>query len=329
MTKTAIDFISDVPLDLAQQAHAGTSFTPETRGEQERASYAATLVRDFENLSRYANTDEKKTQLEHEFARYRAGYKQRVIAHLSARSRCLSPMITGPSNFPTRRNEKLNNVADRRLQELVEFRERALAAIRRALTPELRPVMAGDSDAVERLKAKIAAAEELQQRMKAANAAIRKYAKAGAEAQTAALVALGLTKANAEELLKPDFAGRIGFADFELQNNNANIRRMKKRLEQISAAKAEATTEVAGDDGVSLEDCPAENRIRIRFPGKPASDVRTDLKANGFRWAPTLGCWQAYRNHHSLAYAQRFVSRPTPAAAAAAAAPDTAGGDAT
>jgi hypothetical protein len=36
--------------------------------------------------------------------------------------------------------------------------------------------------------------------------------------------------------------------------------------------------------------------------------ARTDekrLKAAGFRWAPSLGCWQAYRNHATLTTARR------------------------
>jgi hypothetical protein len=84
-------------------------------------------------------------------------------------------MITGPSNFPTRRNEKRNNIAHKRLEELLEFRNRALAAIRKTHCPELRPIMAGDSDATERLKTKIADAEKLQERMKAANVIVRKF----------------------------------------------------------------------------------------------------------------------------------------------------------
>lgn len=37
-------------------------------------------------------------------------------------------------------------------------------------------------------------------------------------------------------ILQPDFCGRVGYADYELTNNNANIRRMKQRLEQLEKA---------------------------------------------------------------------------------------------
>jgi hypothetical protein len=31
------------------------------------------------------------------------------------------------------------------------------------------------------------------------------------------------------------------------------------------------------------------------------------LKAAGFRWTPTLGCWQAYRNHNALTVAREIA----------------------
>jgi hypothetical protein len=311
----AADFENDIPLDLACHAHAGTSFTPEDRGVQERREYAATLAQDFENLARYANTDEKRATLATEFERYRQSYRTRYVARLVAKSRCLSTMIAGPSNFNVRRAEKSSDSADKRTRDLIEFRKRALDAIRKTLQPELRPIMSGDADATARLHAKIAAAEKLQNGMRAANAAIRKHAKAGPEAQIAALVALdiGISEPRARDLLKPDFAGRIGFADYELTNNGANIRRMKERLAVVERDHATPETTALGANA-RLEDAPAENRIRLFFPGKPDVEVRTQLKSHGFRWTPSLGCWQATRNPSSLEAARQIAAeeRKTP-----------------
>ena len=164
--------------------------------------------------------------------------------------------------------------------------------------------MAGDDDATQRLADKIGTAEALQATMKAANAAIRKHARAGEAAQIQALVALGFNEGRARDLLQPDFAGNIGFAPFELTNNNANIRRMKARLGEVSRNQATTSMEVAGENA-RLEDAPADNRVRLYYPGKPADDVRTRLKSSGFRWTPSLGCWQAYRNHNTLITARR------------------------
>lgn len=301
-----MNYESDIPAGLAQAAHAGTSFVPEQRAEQERAGYAATLAGDWERLAALATTEEKRAALVGEFARYREGYARRTRAYLASRARCMSTMIAGPSRFPVRRMEKRNGVADRRCSELVEFRERALAAIRKALCPELAPIMAGDADAVERLQAKIVKAERVQERMKEANAAIRKHAKAGPDAQVWALVALGFGEGAARRLLEPDFCKRIGFASFELTNNGANIRRMKERLAQVGRAKATPET-VREGAAARVEDCPPDNRVRLFFPGKPAAEVRETLKRGGFRWTPSMGCWQAYRNPGTLGLAAKVA----------------------
>jgi hypothetical protein len=303
-------FIHDISRELAHRAHAGTSFTPDKRGEAEINDYASTLAGDFENFSRDATTPEKQSLLETEFARYREGYRSKYCAYLSSRSRCLSTMITGPSNFPTRRNQKRNGVADRRLEDLNEFRARALAAINKALHPEHRPIMAGDGDALDRLAEKIAQAEALQVTMRTVNAAIRRHAKEGRGAQIKAMMEANpeLCEAKAALMLNPDCLGRIGYFDFELSNNNANIRRMKARLEWLGRDKATKPTTIRGENGVLYEDCPADNSVRLFFTYIPDVATRTRLKSHGFRWTPSLKCWQAYRNSRSLECAKQFVT---------------------
>jgi hypothetical protein len=299
-------YASDIPMSLATAAHSGTSFVPEKRAEQHRTEYDETLTEDYETFRKHAVQGGTLELLDEEFSSYRAGYRSHYTAWLSAKSRCISVMITGPSNFPSRRNAKRNDTEHKRCEDLIEFRKRAMAAVIRNLRPDLRPIMSGDEDATDRLSEKIAKAEEEQNKMRAANAAIRKHKKAGAETQIRALVDLGFAAVIAEELLKPDFAGRIGFADYQLTNNNANIRRMKERLAHVAEQKTTQNNEVEGELA-RVEDCPAENRVRLFFPGKPDEATRTALKSGGFRWTPTLGCWQAYRNQWNLDKARAFA----------------------
>lgn len=301
------ELINDIPTSAARAAYAGISFTPEKRAEQVRTGYAAELAQDFADLLKLTEGKEGMTEvLETEFARYREGYRARYLKKLHSDSRCLSWMITGPSNFPTRRNEKRNNVAHKRLTELLEFRERALAAIRKTLCPELRPIMSGDSNAVERLQAEIAERESRQAHMKLVNATIRKHLKQDASVKRAALLAVGLTEAQATAALTKDCFGGIGFAAFELTNNNANIKRMKGRLVVIGRNQSTPASEAQGDNA-SVEDCPAENRVRLTFPGKPPVEIRTRLKTSGFRWTPSLGVWQAYRHKHTIDLAMEIA----------------------
>lgn len=274
-----LTFENDIPMQAAQDAHRGTSFSPERRGEQEREAYGNTMRGDWSTLYELANTEEKRAALVGEFARYRAGYKARTLAELASKSRCMSTMIAGPANFNVRRAEKQNESAHNRLRELIEFRERALKAIRRTLCPEEAPIMTGDADAGERLAEKIRAAESDRDMMKGANAEARR-------------------------LKQPQ-----PFPSYKFTNLGANIRRMKERAAHIEKLKAIPAATRQGS-AARVEDAPQDNRIRLFFPGKPAEDVRAELKRRGFRWTPSLGCWQAYRNYSAMEAARKLAGIP-------------------
>lgn len=291
------DLTKDIDLQLATSAHAGTSHSPDKRGHSEVDDYVNGLASDYAALEQLADSPEKLELLEAEFERYRQGYRKRKVDLLHARSRCMSTMIAGPSNFPVRQQQKRNETVNRRINDLIEFRERALNAIRSKLCPEDRPIMSGDADAAERLREQITEAESKQELMKAVNAVYRKRVKAKSAGKE-----LDLTD-HEQELLKHQW-----FHDFELRNNNANIRRMKQRLAHVEHLKSLPVKQVESDSGIRLEDCPADNRVRLFFPVKPDNEARGKLKSSGFRWAPSLGCWQAYRNSRSITLANQFIS---------------------
>lgn len=299
-------FLNDISLSLAIAAHSGTSMTPERRGEAARNGYAETLQSDYDNLRQQASKGNTLHLLNAEFARYRAGYAERYRAYLHSSSRVISVLVTGGSNFPARRNQKRCDIADKRLKELIDFRARALKAINRTLRPDLAPIMSGDSDAIARLEDKLRQAEARQEYMKAVNAAHKKFLK-----NPASLDSANLTEAAKQTIRSyvPAYSWEPHpFAPFELTNNNANIRRMQQRLQQLRQAKVTPETEIENESsGIRLEDSPADNRVRLFFPGKPGTDIRTQLKSKGFRWTPSLGCWQAYRNHWSIELAKQIA----------------------
>lgn len=299
----ASTYLGDIPLSSAIAAHNGTSMVPERRGDQEVESFAATLASDWLALAKYATTEAKRATLVTLFGQYRSQYRARYLSMLAAKSRCMSTMITGGSNFPTARNRKRSDAADHRTTDALEYREHMLAKIKKALRPELAPIMAGDDNALERLDAKLAKARKFQEDAKAINAAIRRAKKGGRPAQHAALVALGYGADTADKLLTPDFLKRIGIPDYAVKNNGAEIRRLEARRVEIAAAKVTPASSFQGEHA-RLEECPADNRIRLFYPGKPDSKTRDTLKRNGFRWTPTLGCWQAYINHQTRTFAR-------------------------
>ncbi|MGP3508388.1 hypothetical protein FRC97_00205 (plasmid) [Paracidovorax citrulli] len=302
----ANQFIEDIPAAIAMRAFQGTSFSQEKRATAYRSDYAETMAADYLEFKAQAKMGGTLDKLQEVFERYRQGYANRYRSWLNSHSRCISWMITGPSNFPTRRAEKWNNAAHNRMAEAINYRERVKRAILRELRPDLRPIMSGDADAIQRLALKVAGMEREQYVMKQANAAIRKHAKAGAEAQILALAELGLSRATAEKLLGGDYAGRIGFPAYALTNNNANIRRARERLEQLELMHARPKTEMEGE-GVKMEEDSPANRIRLYFDQKPDAGLRQKLTKGGFRWTPSLGAWQAYINNRTRELAQSIV----------------------
>jgi hypothetical protein len=52
-----------------------------------------------------------------------------------------------------------------------------------------------------------------------------------------------------------------------------------------------------------------DNRLQIFFPGKPSDTIRSELKCNGFKWAPSIGAWQRMRSYEAIQRAKEIVSR--------------------
>lgn len=167
-------------------------------------------------------------------------------------------------------------------READRFQERAEAAARNT------SISSDDPMAIEKLTAKLDKLQRCQERMKAANAAIRmKDTNKG----NARLSELGYSADDIEKIRKPDYAGRVGYPAYMLQNNNAEIRRVKSRIEDLQR-KTEQDPETWTGEGWTAESDLDENRIRIYFDGKPDEETRRILKGYGFRWSPKNGAWQ-------------------------------------
>ena len=308
-------FENDIPLELAIAAHSGTSMVPEKRGASERQSFAEELAQMLAEFQEQAKKGGTEDLVEGEFQRYRQGLAKRYRSYLASRSRCVSWMIAGPSNFPSARMQKRGDISHRRLEEYLGFKAAAARRVIRTLRPDLAPIRSSDADAVERLQRELVALEMRQAFMVAANKIVRAFYKAGCrdaasgEIWTRYVGKMREARANVSEgacreLLQEDFCGRRGFADYQLSNNSASIRRVKERIAHVERLQATPVSEHEWA-AARLEDDPPANRVRLFFPGKPAEAVRTALKRSGFRWAPSIGAWQAYRNASSLEVARQ------------------------
>ena len=76
-------------------------------------------------------------------------------------------------------------------------------------------------------------------------------------------------------------------------NATAEIRRLKKRIEELKKRAAQESKEYTLN-GVRIVENTEANRIQLFFDGKPSEEMRQNLKGHGFRWSPSVGAWQAF-----------------------------------
>ena len=231
-------------------------------------------------------------------------YARKLADNMNDRYRieasCPSVLIAGPANFPVRKKEKQNAASARNMEEFRDIQ---------GLLDKIRSVGMGgissdDPNALEKLKAKLASLERLQSTMKAANAYYRKHKTVDGcpnltDQQIAAI------KAGMGNSWR---ANPVPFESYELTNNNANIRRIRERVEQLEKAQTEPAPDGWTFDGGEVVMNKAENRVQIIFDGKPDADIRTKLKSAGFRWAPSQNAWQRQLTENGIRAAKEITN---------------------
>lgn len=223
-------------------------------------------------------------------------------AYWAAESRCASPMVTGPANFPVERNRKRCATSDKRSAEVSAH----LAAAKRRLERIAFPhgmsgaIRSADPDAIAKLQAELADKREWHEHAKQANAILRKH---GADSLPH-LQAAGLRADVIKRAMWLDHSGRPW--GLSTTNSNAAIRRIEDRIRGLERMKARGTVEKEAD-GVRIVENAEAARLQLIFPGKPAADVIAKLKENGFRWSPREGAWQRHLNNASRWAAERVL----------------------
>ncbi|WIF74477.1 DUF3560 domain-containing protein (plasmid) [Proteus vulgaris] len=150
-------------------------------------------------------------------------------------------------------------------------------------------ISSDDPDAILKLEKKLSGLEKSQETMKLVNKIVRKKTISHDE-KLLKIMELGLKKETANELLTGDFMGRLGFASYALQNNNAEINRIKKRINSLSKHK-ENENIVEENETFTFKLDYEINRIMFIFEGKPESSVREILKSNAFHWSKFNKAW--------------------------------------
>lgn len=205
---------------------------------------------------------------------------------------------------------------DNHIGKAVAASERAEHYEHRAQAAESNDAISSDNpDAIDLLREKLESLQEKQQRMKATNAAWRKSQKKPGyldetsdnpdDPHPSGLCAYDRAFARA---FKQQYSWEKGpYPAYELQNNNANIRRVEQRIAELEKQADQETVE-SEYDGFTVVENVEENRVQIIFPGKPPAETRTILKQHGFRWSPMQGAWQRQLNANGV-YAAGQVAK--------------------
>lgn len=120
-------------------------------------------------------------------------------------------------------------------------------------------ITSDDPRAIEKLSAKLAHLEWRQEMMKLAN----KHIRAGKDD---ALREMGFTDDQIAKLKEKDFAGRIGFPDYAITNNGAQIRTITKRMMQLARDGAQLPT---ADEPMADAELADEVEPAAFDPGEP------------------------------------------------------------
>ncbi len=216
---------------------------------------------------------------------------------------CPSVMISGPANFPVRKKEKQNAASDKNFAEFQEI-QGILKKIESILHGK-EIIKSDDANAVEKLEKKLDELKATQEKMKAANRAIRLK---DTEKGNAKLKELGFSEQQIKDLRTPDFCGRLGFPDYTLQNNNANIHRVEGRLKTLKVAKEQGTQETECEFFKVVENTDIM-RLQLFFEEKPEKEIRDVLKSNGFKWAPSQNAWQRQLTENAKWALQQVIKK--------------------
>lgn len=259
-------------------------------------SYEAKLERRRERLEARAGRLRREGQ-----ARAKRGWEQLELIPFG------QPILVG--HHSEKRDRNYRTRACNAIDKGMALQKEAGELEARAASVGTGGISSDDPEAVRKLKEQLELAEGLQVRMVAANKLVRKFKSATPEA-IAAFAELGISQAHAVALFEPDYAGRTGFAGYELTNNGANIRRIKARIAELGRKPTE-TKETEAPGGIRMVENAEENRVQLFFPGKPADAVRTLLKSRGFKWSPYNGAWQRHLNNSGIWNAKCIIEELT------------------
>ena len=199
------------------------------------------------------------------------------------------------------------------------YRSRAGNAISRGIQPEKEAkeaearaasvgsggISSDDPEAIQKLQQQLDAARQQQTLFKQINVLVRKNDFEGLKRLAEER---HHTKEWAERLMLPDSMGRRGIPSFMLTNNNANIRRIEKRINELEARDNALAFDPVTGNGWRCEQLREDNRMAFYIHAIPAPEMRQLMKRNAFKWLPSRGAWVRMDNGFARHAARTIIS---------------------
>lgn len=258
-----------------------TSFNPKERGERAIVEHEQQLNKDLKDIP----AEEQE--------RYIDNYKKYFSAWLSACSGCASSAITGCAGFNVRKAEAANKREHDRMEDFVQWREKAKKAIAK----------------------KIEAARPEEEKRREAWLCLERDILSSAS--TIHGINTGVKRGCDKALFVSSIFGKVEtYAKkgdvFMVQKAIDCIRHFNETMSVVITERhkffklpevAETIREKLQDDsekesmetpfnGGAVVHNYQEDRLQLFFDEKPSADIISQLKKSGFRWSPYFGAWQ-------------------------------------
>ena len=179
----------------------------------------------FDLLGKIADlTDARIEELERENIITRAEIKDAVYAHIQAAPAVVDAPVVEPAPVATDEAPIAEPDADVIPEKLNQVE--ALFELSKLAPKSGEAIKSDDPDAIEKLEAKLAYHQARAAMMRDTNKHLRR-------GDDDALYAMGFKDKTIAALKEPDYAGRTGFVDYQMTNNNGEIGRIKKRLKVL------------------------------------------------------------------------------------------------
>lgn len=278
-------FRTTISVKEAENAFRNISFSYEERGKNIINAIEKEYQLNYENLLKIAPQSEE--EIKKDIIAMALKYDSKMRAYLLSLGRTASPMITGPAKFPVEKNNKRWEIARKREIEATEYLEKVIKKLKDKYSPK--PDKKTIYEEVEEVKKADRKGYFKQLDKESLTAKLYNYANISLE--------------NLKEVKE------IAIKETGLFTSRHKIHRIIENLEKKYSRIEEGTANKEFEiNNIKIIDSEENNRIEIYFDGKPSEDIRKYLKSKAWKWSPSKGAWQNYRNHQRLIDIREYLT---------------------